>query len=262
MFHITKTVLFCTALLTTTGANAGEQDNWSGFYLGGGISSNKAFDLPDGGVSVTANGETKTGLSNLVGASGTNGHILAGYNWQFANTIIGIEADYTLGPDLVFGGADSGFDYLTCPDTEACGYFTTYSTLKPLGHLRGTLGFETSANSMVYLSAGVSFANAKLDEMGYGIKPIGGGGAAGTSGFITSPEETLIGTTIGAGTQVKISRNLIFRGEITYDNFGTLSLLSPKSGGLIIPGVSSSYAANSGIIYTNTSIKMSLIYSF
>ena len=63
--------------------------NWAGFYLGGNIGSGTGRDrsaLNVGGVGGT------TELFNL-SPDGINGGIQAGYNWQAANVVFGLEAD-------------------------------------------------------------------------------------------------------------------------------------------------------------------------
>ena len=63
--------------------------NWSGFYLGGNFGSGTGRDRASLSVPAIATVET----FNLA-PDGFNGGVQAGYNWQAANWVFGLETDF------------------------------------------------------------------------------------------------------------------------------------------------------------------------
>ena len=111
------------------------------------------------------------------------GAAFAGYQRQSGNIVYGAEAD--VGYNAVNGDA-AGTDVETGVD----------------GSLRARLGYAPNNRVLVYGTGGVAAADAEVSD-----------GAGDDS-------QTLIGYTVGAGADVKLTDQIFARGEYRYTNFG------------------------------------------
>jgi outer membrane immunogenic protein len=128
--------------------------NWAGFYLGGNIGSGFARDRTV--YSLTFAG-TSTELFNLSPA-GINGGIQAGYNWQAANWVFGLEADIQ---------ASNQRDDRTCVQTcNPLGVggpvlFAAYDARLPwFGTVRGRIGYSIGP-TLLYATGGFAYGSVK-----------------------------------------------------------------------------------------------------
>jgi outer membrane immunogenic protein len=120
--------------------------NWTGFYLGGNIGSGIGRDrtaLNVGGV---------TEFFNL-SPDGINGGVQAGYNWQAANWVFGLEADIQ---------GSSQRDNRACVATcNPLALFAAYdATLPWFGTARGRLGYSVGS-TMFYATGGFAYGSIK-----------------------------------------------------------------------------------------------------
>src|SRR4051794_41050235 len=126
--------------------------NWTGFYLGGNIGSGVARDRTVFNVGGAAG---VTEFFNL-SPDGFNGGIQAGYNWQAANWLFGLEAD-------IQGSSqrDNRACVLTCNTFTAPFVFAAYdATLPWFGTVRGRVGY--SVGSTLFYAAGCyAYGNVK-----------------------------------------------------------------------------------------------------
>lgn len=242
-------------------ASAAPATDWSGFYLGAGLSANSAQDMPDGGVTVNVEGVIS---NSTIGARDIAGFVLAGYSHQVGKTIFSVEADYaadsaiTFGfdPDLLAGGF-GGTE--TCSFPKTCAEFTTLSTLTPRGHVRASLGRELSQGLMAFVSLGVAIADISYyGSYASAMSPTVGSSTSIDGLAITN---TQVGLSLGAGLQSMISDNLILRGEVIHDDYGLLAT-PPFFTTISTPDSSVSVNINEGIVYSNVSARVSLIYKF
>jgi outer membrane immunogenic protein len=118
--------------------------NWAGFYLGGNFGSGTGRDrstlnLPAVGIFQTFN----------LAPDGINGGVQAGYNWQAANWVFGLEAD-------IQGSTQK--DNKTC--VLACvpgGVTAAYdATLPWFGTVRGRLGYSVGS-TLFYATGGLAY---------------------------------------------------------------------------------------------------------
>ena len=123
--------------------------NWAGFYLGGNLGSGLARDRTSIGDPVGGGTE----LFNLA-PSGFNGGVQAGYNWQAANWVFGVEADFQ---------GSAARDNKTCVTTCLPGTTIAYDARLPwFGTARGRLGYSVGP-ALFYVTGGFAYGSVKND---------------------------------------------------------------------------------------------------
>ena len=122
--------------------------NWAGFYLGGNFGSGTGRDrsslnLPAAGIVETFN----------LAPDGINGGVQAGYNWQAANWVFGLEAD-------IQGSTQK--DNKTCVLSCVPGGVTAAydATLPWFGTVRGRLGYSVGS-TLFYATGGLAYGSVK-----------------------------------------------------------------------------------------------------
>jgi outer membrane immunogenic protein len=121
--------------------------NWSGFYLGGNFGSGtgrdrSALNLPTLGLSESFN----------LAPDGINGGVQAGYNWQAANWVFGLETD-------IQGSTQK--DDKTCVIYCSPGASAAYdATLPWFGTVRGRLGYSVGS-TLFYATGGLAYGSVK-----------------------------------------------------------------------------------------------------
>ena len=161
--------------------------NWAGFYLGGNVGSGIArnpttFTFAAVGVSAE--------LFNL-SPDGINGGIQAGYNWQAANWVFGLEADIQYSSQR-----DNRACVQTCnPGPAAPIIFAAYDAKLPwFGTARGRLGYSVGS-TLFYGTGGFAFGevNTKVATAFLGVP----------ANFEVSSTRT--GWTVGGGIETPLS---------------------------------------------------------
>jgi outer membrane immunogenic protein len=121
--------------------------NWAGFYLGGNFGSGTGRDRSSLSIPAVPIVES----FNLA-PDGLNGGVQAGYNWQAANWVFGLEAD-------IQGSTQK--DNKTCILTCTPGLFAAYdATLPWFGTVRGRLGYSVGS-TLFYATGGLAYGNIK-----------------------------------------------------------------------------------------------------
>lgn len=199
------------------GGNAGYAPlvtaNWAGLYLGGNYGSATARNRS----SLTVLGTTE--LFNLA-PDGKIGGVQAGYNWQAANWVFGLEAD---------------FQGSTQKDNRTCiancqglnGSYANYEAKLPwFGTVRGRLGYSVGS-TLLYATGGYAYGNIKTNI-----------DSAFLNGPVTSRfSETKGGWTIGAGIETPASLFSFFgpnwtsKSEYLYVDLGSTSGIIADPGG-------------------------------
>lgn len=240
-------------------AQAGEA-NWSGFYAGGqvgygfgfpntefldvegepGTEIEKIYDItPNRGPNGTADcasgstiactyardGEFSGGVGT--DASGFNGGVHVGYNFQPSNVVFGIEGDYD------WSGMDGSGDGLISPKDgtlrpgqtldESDQYLRVKSNFDYIASLRGRLGI-TSGSFLVYGTVGVAWTGYS----GSATSPEGeadprDGDPTNESGTYKWSDDR-IGWVAGGGVQVLLSEKVSLRFEALHYDFGTMTI--------------------------------------
>lgn len=179
--------------------------DWSGLYVGAAVGAQ--------GVRIFAPGE------GTIQGTAVLGGVYAGYNAQFDNIVLGVEAD---------------IEYSGYNQSQACGNpaWTCNAYVNGQGSVRGRLGFAVDT-LLFYGTAGLAIANA--------------GGSTTSPANVVFPDSSVrVGYTVGAGLEVAFSDNWIGRAEYRYTNLGARDM----NFDLVYPGVEvSSHAVRAGIAY-------------
>ncbi len=154
--------------------------DWTGPYIGGvlgGICMDGTYDRStSGGASSDP---------DLRGC-GLQGGVMAGFNYQFNNIVVGLEGDFVAGGKT--GKNISMQDAL---------YVNWMSTLRPRA------GFVANDNTLLYVTGGVAWLKAKWKDTGVG----------------ESKTNLHTGYVVGGGIEHAVTTNIHVRAEYLYANF-------------------------------------------
>ena len=191
----------------------GPAANWTGFYLGGNFGSASARNETSLAVLGTNEQFTLT-------PTGKIGGVQAGYNWQAANFVFGVEAD-------IQGSTQK--DNRTCVTNcqGANGTFANYDARLPwFGTVRGRIGYAAGP-ALLYATGGYAYGSVKTDI---------------SSAFLNGPvssrfSETKGGWTVGAGIETPATLFSFFgpnwtsKSEYLYIDLGSTSGIIADPGG-------------------------------
>jgi outer membrane immunogenic protein len=195
--------------------------NWAGFYLGGNFGGGTARDRSVLAIPAIAINER----FNLM-PDGFNGGIQAGYNWQAANWVFGLEADIQ---------GSSQRDNRTC--MLSCNPLTAFAaydaTLPWFGTARGRVGYSVGS-TLFYATGGYAYGDIKTKL----TSTIGG---LNTVTFDTVKG----GWTVGGGIETPFTflgmfgPNWTSKTEYLYVDLGSTagSLTFPIAGAAVVTGV-------------------------
>jgi outer membrane immunogenic protein len=184
--------------------------NWSGFYvgatLGGGMASlpvtdKDNFTLFNGGPLV--DGQT-------LKSGGAVGGVHAGYNWQFAPSIlVGLEGDFNWASFRSTDTTCQGF----CSD-PAQDQLVTSSKLDKFGTLRARFGL-TSDRALIYLTAGPAWGHVNASVA---VNcPLCG--SSGMPLALASDSSFHVGLAVGGGVEYALTQNWLLRAEYMHLDF-------------------------------------------
>ncbi|MDR0254107.1 MAG: porin family protein [Brucellaceae bacterium] len=135
------------------------------------------------------------GLSAKDNSNGFLGGIQAGYNWQFDQTIVGIETDFQ------GAGLKSKAELSFNGQSEAA-----EAKINWFGTTRVRLGYTPVDRFMVYATGGVAYGKIKA------------------SAYDFSQSDTKVGYTVGAGAEYALTNNVTLKTEYLYTDLGKLKL--------------------------------------
>jgi outer membrane immunogenic protein len=181
--------------------------SWTGLYVGahGGCGSSRQTI-----ESFNAAGSAADFFGDFSNdGGGCFGGIQGGYNWQWGNWVLGIEADGSWGSikgqgSLFEDGGSEAFPYHTRVDA--------------LGSLRGRVGwaFNWGATPVLpYFTAGWGWGNNHVSVFG----------SPGDGAIYTANTQTHSGSAIGGGVEVALSQYWSLKGEYMYYNLGSKNYL-------------------------------------
>ena len=179
--------------------------NWAGFYLGGNFGSGIGRDRS----SLSTPAALVTENFNLA-PDGINGGIQAGYNWQAANVVFGLEAD-------IQGSTQQ--DNKTCVFLCIPAGRAAYdATLPWFGTVRGRLGYSVGS-TLFYATGGLAYGSikTKINTVSF-VGPV-------TQSF----SHTNAGWTVGAGIETPfrllglLGPNWTTKTEYLYVDLGSTS---------------------------------------
>jgi outer membrane immunogenic protein len=171
--------------------------SWRGFYMG----VNAGYGWGDNAVGVSG---TTGGSSTSVNLDGWFGGGQVGYNAQFDQIVIGVEADLQaadIGESQSFTGANFG------QASADIGWFST---------LRGRVGYAAGP-TLLYFTGGLAFA-----DVDYRVS-----GGNGVNTFAMSSDKIETGYTLGGGLEWAFAPNWSLKSEYLYVDLGDETLTSP-----------------------------------
>jgi outer membrane immunogenic protein len=202
--------------------------DWSGFYVGLNVGGAWERDsgisdfLSPGGRDLETNPQT-----NALRSSAIMGGVHAGYNWQMAKWVFGVEVDWD------WTNLKNGFCRQTDSFSLACfdngrGFVTLNEKTEWLGSARGRLGYAWD-RVLIYGTGGAAWG--KIDTS---INANCLAAGCGTSGIelnsTASFSNTNVGWVAGAGVEAMLNPNWIVRAEYLHYDLGdvtnTLNLVS------------------------------------
>jgi opacity protein-like surface antigen len=211
--------------------------SWTGFYFGvnGGYGwdpTNVNFDPGTFGAIVFAPGFVPTsgapiGLS--VHPKGWLGGVHAGYNWQAATWVYGLEADFDAAN--INGSTAVPFSVVGKEFGDAAainGNLGLTQKIDSLGTIRGRLGWAANT-ALFYVTGGAGWARVKTTLNTFGVSVSGFNPGAGSLAFLTATSsEVRWGPAVGAGVEMAIAQNWIAGAEYLFiDISGSPSLAFP-----------------------------------
>ena len=226
------------------------ESDWSGFYLGGGLTMERhRLEFLNGinRLSMTnhlTDTTTRFEPSQEYEGDSVGGHILAGYAHQWGRVVVGAEGDIEIGStfsrdpnriEAYYGSTIGGPECLNNPSPGSqavptghfgcVGHRQNFGEVKTYGHIRAKLGYEITPALLAFVTGGVAIGRSP-DYF-----------SASASGFIASSpsaplvgaatvsrgdlEQTLYGYSIGGGLEAKLSRHFRLRTEYIYDDYGS-----------------------------------------
>jgi outer membrane immunogenic protein len=218
--------------------------NWTGFYVGANIGY--GWSANDDGARISefpnitntfAIGQTPTVLGFR--QKGVIGGAEAGYNWQTASLVFGVEADISATDIKGSGTFFFPGSILGAPQTT-----TVSSRLDWLSTIRGRLGFTPVDRLLIFGTAGVAFGQVKT-----GLSTV-----ASSPGFFDvsagSREATRVGWVAGLGTQYAVTNDIFAKVEWLYYDLGksTVSANEVLNGVPLSSGFSSRVKTNGNIV--------------
>ena len=187
------------ATVAFTASAAGQETEWSGFYLGGNFG---LHDIETSGIFDAAElGETPD-LEGL-GDEGVHLGIQGGYNLEIGHLVVGLEGDLSFGN---FAGRITTVQDGSADEAGLLSY-PIEGELSYIGTIRGRVGFDMNAvfhhSVLVFATGGVAFTDFEMD--------IADG--RGEVGFKDS------GLTWGGGIEVPISPRMSIRADYLHVEF-------------------------------------------
>ena len=190
--------------------------DWSGVYVGGHggytsgsfnrIGTTADYSQRFAGLGINYTNPIIFGTSR---ASGESYGAYAGFNAQFDNVVVGLEADYTHSGLRAYSAGVVGQSQ-PAPATTYVG--ATRSGVNDYGTVRVRAGYAIE-NFLPFITAGAAIGQWSQSQTLY----------SGTCPFTTIQQRSLTrtigGFAVGAGMDYAITPNIILRGEYQYINF-------------------------------------------
>ena len=256
--------------------------DWSGIYVGGGLSlRDNTVAFPNGTDRLTMVDTTAPGLldfekiPNLVHSGNTiGGHLLGGVRFQYNRFVFGLEGDYEFNSSFSVGRSpgipECGNAPVPVAGAYGCvGLKTFFSDAKTLGHVRGVVGMEMTPTLLGFVAGGLAIGKSP-DVIG-----------ASAGGFIASSPstpllgaatvtrsdmaETIYGYSIGGGLEVKTGGGVSLRAEYMFDKYKSheIAVGGAGFGGTINELTTNSFTGpGDRVDMSSHAIRVSAIYQF
>jgi outer membrane immunogenic protein len=213
--------------------------NWTGFYAG--VNAGYTWSNSNSVDTVTTNASSIGGLNGNIGgqvaANGTgsvpvsnNGFIgggQIGYNRQYNNAVLGIEADIQ---GLARQGSQNTITNTGVPGgligLSSSATITSSRSLDYLGTVRGRIGLLPKPSLLAYVTGGLAYGGANtsttiVEKLGFSDTPA----PFGASGSLST---TRVGWTAGAGLEWMFAANWTAKAEYLYYDLGSVTNTLPQ----------------------------------
>lgn len=170
--------------------------SWTGFYVGGELGWIRTDPVYTTGALLLG---TPFVVSAATGKDGMSYGVLAGYNYQMGNVVLGIEGDF------------EGWTVGKIRYTAITGDFLTAHS-KWGGSVRGRLGYAAD-RVLLYIAGGAAFVSSQT--------------SIPTTGISFGGNNTRVGWTVGAGLDYAFTNNWFTGVEYRYSQFQSQSLIYP-----------------------------------
>jgi opacity protein-like surface antigen len=172
---------------------------WAGFYLG----AHGGYGWKDNDFSTGFTGFPTGTFIGGIKSQGWLGGGQAGYNWQYARAVAGLEID----------GSATGIKGSSLPVTSGATTATVSDDVKYLGTVRGRLGWTPTANWLLYGTGGLAWERVHRSSLV----------VDGTSTSTDDKPRDQFGWVAGAGVETLLGNsNWIARLEYLHYDFGTV----------------------------------------
>lgn len=188
--------------------------NWTGFYIGAHIGGQ--FENQDWSNIIVPghSNQTLPGTFSTSNASGFQGGLQGGYDWQMGWLVLGVEGDFS-GSTLNGGQVCRG----NLGDATA----TCELGMNWVGDLTGRVG-GTWDRALFYLKGGGAVADSKFTPANESFGP-----GFSEPGYNTT-DQTRWGWVVGAGVEYAIQDNWTVGAEYYYQDFGNRSVSFSPAG--------------------------------
>lgn len=216
--------LLIAAAAVTLSSSAMAEDvgafDWTGFYAGanGGYASGSSRNdpMPKVGITPVASDSQDAGRFENLNLRGGFGGVQTGYNWQYGNFVLGLEADLQ-------GGSISGRAVDVDPQETR---LTTRSRINWFGTVRPRVGYAFD-NVLIYATGGLAVGGVKQSQTAtFGISPA-------MEDYSANPGDGKInaGFAVGGGVEYAINRHWSAKVEYQHIDLGR-SNISADAGGI------------------------------
>ena len=175
--------------------------SWTGFYVGAnggyGFGKSSASDIALNGVAYPARNGSFDTHGGLVGGQ-------IGYNHQFGNYVVGVEADFDF--------ANVKGSYVIDPQTDLASQSHVNGKIENFGTVRARAGYAFD-NVLIFATGGFAYGSTKTSITNF---------TNSNSPLVTSTA-TPTGYVLGAGAEYALTNNWIVKAEYLYVNFGKKS---------------------------------------
>jgi outer membrane immunogenic protein len=194
--------------------------SWTGFYLGANAGGHWGTDK----ITSTTDpvGWTAIGAASIDGASPTSlkpqgfiGGVQAGYNWQFSNLVLGLEAD----ANWVTGSATRTVTLNGLPGVATGDFMTNTSKETFLATVRPRFGVAFD-HALLYATGGLAIGSLQRTDTFSSF--------SGTVPATISTTTTRTGWTAGAGLEWAFTRNWSAKVEYLHVDLGTTNDTIPS----------------------------------
>jgi outer membrane immunogenic protein len=198
--------------------------DWSGFYLGVGLGGRWTETdwtttclIPVAGTCANAAfpGQFANDNPSAFDSAGFRVSGYAGYNWQFNNFVLGLEADFAWADNEE---THNGIPGTFLPVFAAAVQDTATVTDVWDASIRGRAGFLVTPAALLYVTGGASWIEKELTATCSANTPFPVGWCAFVPNTQTA-SRTYFGWTVGAGAEWKFGQNWIARAEYRYSDY-------------------------------------------